>query len=109
MGGIAGLRASEITSLKWGDLDLDGGALVVRNGKGGKTRRVPLSASLIADLRELGQQKSQRRRRPMCRTLWAPFLTTSTAAFDGSPGALPGGPSGARMDPCGFRESAGCR
>lgn len=57
LGGIAGLRASEITSLTWGDLDLAGGALTVRNGKGGKTRRVLLSASLIADLQELGPQR----------------------------------------------------
>ncbi|MFC3919229.1 tyrosine-type recombinase/integrase [Deinococcus metalli] len=54
LGGIAGLRASEITGLKWGDVDLDGGALTVVNGKGGKTRRVLLSASLIEDLRALG-------------------------------------------------------
>ncbi|WP_216329529.1 tyrosine-type recombinase/integrase [Deinococcus aestuarii] len=59
LGGIAGLRASEITGLKWGDLDLEGGALTVRNGKGGKTRRVLLSSSLIADLRELGPQKEE--------------------------------------------------
>ncbi|WP_295815599.1 tyrosine-type recombinase/integrase [uncultured Deinococcus sp.] len=56
LGGIAGLRASEITTLKWGDVDLDGGALTVMNGKGGKTRRVLLSASLIDDLQTLGVQ-----------------------------------------------------
>ena len=50
MGGIAGLRASEIISLKWGDLDLDGGALTVQHGKGGKLRRVLLPGSLVADL-----------------------------------------------------------
>ena len=59
LGSIAGLRASEITSLKWGDLDLEGGALTVRNGKGGKTRRVLLSSSLMADLRELGPQHEE--------------------------------------------------
>lgn len=59
LGGIAGLRASEITGLKWGDLDLDGGALTVHNGKGGKTRRVLLPSSLLADLRELGPRGEQ--------------------------------------------------
>ncbi|WP_133161909.1 tyrosine-type recombinase/integrase [Deinococcus koreensis] len=54
LGGIAGLRASEITGLKWESVDLDGGALTVVNGKGGKTRRVLLSTSLIEDLRQLG-------------------------------------------------------
>ena len=60
LGGIAGLRASEITGLKWGEVDLEGGALTVINGKGGKIRRVLLSASLVADLRELGVQAAER-------------------------------------------------
>lgn len=60
LGGIAGLRASEITGLKWGEVDLEGGALTVINGKGGKTRRVLLSASLVTDLRELGVQAAER-------------------------------------------------
>ncbi|WP_295821739.1 site-specific integrase [uncultured Deinococcus sp.] len=59
LGGIAGLRAAEITGLTWGDVDLDSGTLTVLNGKGGKTRRVLLSASLIEDLRELGVKPRQ--------------------------------------------------
>lgn len=58
LGAVAGLRASEITSLKWTDLDLDAGTLTVLHGKGGKTRRVLLSGSLTRDLRELGGQGS---------------------------------------------------
>lgn len=54
LGGIAGLRASEITGLQWGNVDIEGRALTVVNGKGGRTRRVLLSSSLIEDLRELG-------------------------------------------------------
>lgn len=48
----AGLRRSEILSLKVGDIDLDAGYLHVRAGKGQKDRTVPLSAQLRAALRE---------------------------------------------------------
>ena len=86
LGGIAGLRASEITHLKWGDIDLEGGALTVQNGKGGKTRRVLLSASLLADLRELGVKEpdisvigrtpeaARGRLRTLCARLGVPYL-----------------------------------
>lgn len=86
LGGIAGLRASEITGLKWGDIDLSGGALTVQNGKGGKTRRVLLSASLIADLQALEPRPSdpavlgrtpeaaRGRLRTLCRRAGIPYL-----------------------------------
>jgi integrase/recombinase XerC len=57
LGAVAGLRAGEITGLTWGAVDLDGGSLMVLNGKGGKTRRVLLSASLVADLRAMPPQE----------------------------------------------------
>ena len=38
----AGLRVSELVALDRGDLDLDGGEVRVRTGKGGKERRCPL-------------------------------------------------------------------
>jgi len=53
LGGAAGLRASEITALCWKDVDLNGGVLTVQRGKGGKSRRVLMSASLVSDLRQL--------------------------------------------------------
>ncbi|SMB77778.1 tyrosine-type recombinase/integrase [Deinococcus hopiensis] len=86
LGGIAGLRASEITGLKWGDLDLDGGALTVQNGKGGKARRVLLSSSLVADLHDLGPRASdvfvigrtpeaaRARLRTLCNRVGVPYL-----------------------------------
>lgn len=58
LGGIAGLRASEITGLRWRDVDLDASVLTVAHGKGGKTRRVLLSASLTADLRAMEPRQS---------------------------------------------------
>ncbi len=47
----AGLRVSELVGLDLGDLDLEGGWLLVRLGKGGKSRRVPLGAPAVGALR----------------------------------------------------------
>lgn len=86
LGGIAGLRASEITALTWGDVDLEGAALTVQNGKGGKSRRVLLSGSLMADLRELGPREegepvigrtpeaARQRLRTLCGRVGVPYL-----------------------------------
>jgi integrase len=41
-----GLRASEARLLRFGDVDLVAGVLTIRDGKGGKDRQVPVSASL---------------------------------------------------------------
>jgi len=46
LGGSAGLRASEICDLNVADLELGLGRLVVRSGKGGKRRVVPLGRGL---------------------------------------------------------------
>lgn len=40
----SGLRVSEFIALRWSDTDMPGGALVVRSGKGGKSRTVVLTA-----------------------------------------------------------------
>lgn len=40
-----GLRRSEVTSLDWGDLDMNTGLTRIRRGKGGKARSVVLGAS----------------------------------------------------------------
>jgi integrase len=42
----AGLRLSEARFLSWHDCDLTAGELLVREGKGGKSRRVPLAPPL---------------------------------------------------------------
>ena len=47
----AGLRSQEACNVQLRDLDLDGAAVVVRLGKGRKTRRIPLHADALALLR----------------------------------------------------------
>lgn len=42
-----GLRASEALKLKWSDVDLENGRALVRKGKGGKYRTVPLSPTSV--------------------------------------------------------------
>lgn len=48
----SGMRLMEGIRLRVKDLDSDQGMIVVRQGKGGKDRRVPLPKSLAVDLRE---------------------------------------------------------
>ena len=50
-----GLRRSELCSLEWRDLELNGRkpSLLVRHGKGGKSRRQPLAARLAQELLKL--------------------------------------------------------
>ena len=49
-----GLRRSEVLDLGWGDVDLERGELLVRYGKGRKSRRVPIEdADLIARMSRL--------------------------------------------------------
>lgn len=57
----AGLRAGEVTSLELADIDLPGGEAIVRRGKGGKGRRVPIGpeAALALD-RYLRLRRSHR-------------------------------------------------
>ncbi|HMV70329.1 MAG TPA: tyrosine-type recombinase/integrase, partial [Myxococcota bacterium] len=47
----AGLRVSEAVALDVDDVDLDGGLVHVRHGKGDRERRVPMGAAAIAALR----------------------------------------------------------
>lgn len=48
----AGLRASEVVRLKLGDIKFDEGTIDVRDTKFFKSRRLPLTASLLASLKE---------------------------------------------------------
>ncbi len=50
-----GLRASEACSLVWGDVDMEQGFIVVRLGKGNKTRKVGISARLMEALQDQKQ------------------------------------------------------
>lgn len=50
---MAGLRACEIAELGWADVDLSGQVLTVVDGKGGHSRRVPMSPQLIEVLEAL--------------------------------------------------------
>jgi integrase/recombinase XerC len=50
----SGLRLSELTGLRWQDLDLEGGEVRVL-GKGRKTRIVPVGRHAVTALRALGQ------------------------------------------------------
>lgn len=51
----SGLRSQEAVDVQLRDLDLDGGMLTVRAGKGGKVRRLPLDSESLRRLREYMQ------------------------------------------------------
>jgi site-specific recombinase XerD len=55
----AGMRISEVPGLDWRDVDLDEGMLIVRDGKGGKDRALPIH-SRIADNLALTPEDKQR-------------------------------------------------
>jgi integrase/recombinase XerC len=57
---LTGLRRSELCALDWRDLELDGRkpSLLVRSGKGGKSRRQPIPASLARQLQRLANAYS---------------------------------------------------
>jgi len=61
LGAHGGLRVSEMVGLRWEDVDLQRGTLVVRKGKGGKKRTIPLSRTLTTAL-----------------TAWQPYSRTAT-------------------------------
>jgi len=47
---FAGLRCAEITRLRWEDITLGGEPWALVHGKGGKERRIPLLAPVVAEL-----------------------------------------------------------
>jgi len=62
----SGLRLSELTGLRWHDLDLDGGEVRVL-GKGSKTRIVPVGRHAVDALRALGQAEGMAAHMPVFR------------------------------------------
>jgi len=48
----SGIRVSEAVALNWDDVNLDGKYLIVRDGKGGKSRQAPLSTRAVMLLRQ---------------------------------------------------------
>ena len=57
LGAHAGLRVSEMTNLKWEDIDLAEATLKVVSGKGGKTASVNLSSTLVEELSRVPLEK----------------------------------------------------
>ena len=51
----AGLRVGETVALEWRDIDLTAGTLLVRRGKGGRGRTVPLHPDLARPVRQLAR------------------------------------------------------
>ena len=77
-----GMRRGEVLGLRWKDVNLDGGVLVVQQAivaidgrmtvappKRGKRRLIPLSAEVVAALRE--HRRTQDERRAALGTVWA--------------------------------------
>jgi len=56
LGSQAGLRIAEILGLKWSEVELSAGRLIVAKGKGGRKRSVPISGTLRAALSDLPQR-----------------------------------------------------
>jgi len=55
-----GLRLAEVTALKWHDLDLTTGKLMVRLGKGAKDRTLWVAEADIDSLRHLKERQAER-------------------------------------------------
>lgn len=60
LGAFCGLRCQEIAGLHWSDLSTDGGqtTLLVRDGKGGKERVVPVPAAVLEAMLAYGRRRS---------------------------------------------------
>jgi site-specific recombinase XerD len=50
---FAGLRLAEAAALAWSDVDMEAGYLIVREGKGGDDRVVPLHRALVGELEQV--------------------------------------------------------
>lgn len=84
LGAHAGLRVAEMIALRWEDVDLASGRLVVRSGKGGKRRTVEIGRTLQGELAGWRQAagpvlrwrtdgKARRRLAEVCRSAGVPY------------------------------------
>lgn len=55
----AGLRISEVAALEWRDIDLADGTILVREGKYGRDRMLPLHTALRAELERMRAEERQ--------------------------------------------------
>lgn len=53
---FTGLRLAELASLEWTDIDLQANTIIVRAGKGGNPRLIPINATLATDIRAFHPQ-----------------------------------------------------
>lgn len=53
----AGLRLSEIAALEWSDIDLHKRTILVRDGKNGKDRTVPINKTLLHELQQVSESE----------------------------------------------------
>lgn len=99
---VTGMRRGELLGLRWADVDLDGGWLVVRRAlvksvgglreeatKSGKGRRIDLTASQVAMLR--AQRQAQLTARLAAGPAWQDQGLVFAQEPSGFPTALPGG------------------
>jgi integrase len=77
-----GMRVSEAAGLADADADLDGAMLTIRDSKFGKSRRIPVDATVVSALRDYRAQRRKLRPSPSAATLFisatgTPLITTN--------------------------------
>lgn len=86
---FAGLRRCEAIRLQWADLDFRTQTLTVVNGKGGKTRKVPIHPQLAEALLSLQGERDgaviapKRKARWIGSDTWADILRAYTSSYTG--------------------------
>ena len=73
---ISGLRVGEAIRLDRGDLDLERGLLLVRDGKFGKSRELPLHATAVRALRDYLRRRQRLQPRPQAEALFVSLAGT---------------------------------
>ena len=66
-----GLRRSEIVSLQLSDIDVKLGKVIVRSGKGGKRREVPMSDKVIIGYQRLRSLRTKHEREESLQSLYS--------------------------------------